>query len=136
MEKIKAMVDWCGRNYASYIEDSRINGVVLSTAKTFAELKQETAQSLAFHIEGCLNDGDTLPDAIRDGKYEIVFEKRISAILHEAQQYTTLAAISRITGIRHAQLSHYANSVSQPRQAQRDRILKGLHEIGASFLAL
>ncbi|MBQ7735865.1 MAG: type II toxin-antitoxin system HicB family antitoxin [Bacteroidales bacterium] len=136
MEHIKVIVDWCGKNYASYISDPRINGVVLSTGKTFEKLKQETEDGLKFHLEGCIADGDPIPEAIRNGDYELVYEKRISAILHEAQAYTTLAAISRVTGIRHAQLSHYANAISQPRPEQRDRIMAGLHQIGNYCLSL
>lgn len=136
MEQIKVTVDWCGKNYASYISDPRIYGVVLSTGKTFEKLKQETEEGLKFHLEGCIADGDPIPESIKKGEYELVYEKRISAILHEAQQYTTLAALSRVTGIRHAQLSHYANAISKPRPEQRDRIVEGLRQIGTSCLAL
>ena len=136
MEQIKVTVDWCGKNYASYINDPRIYGVVLSTGKTFEKLKQETEESLKFHLEGCIADDDPIPEGIKNGDYELVYEKRVSAILHEAQQYTTLAVISRVTGIRHAQLSHYANAVSKPRPEQRERIMEGLRKIGTSCLAL
>jgi len=136
MEQIKVTVDWCGKNYASYINDPRICGVVLSTAKTFEKLQQETEKSLKFHLEGCIADGDPLDESIRNGDYELVYERRVSAILHEAQQFTTLAAISRVTGIRHAQLSHYANAVCKPRPEQRERIIKGIRQIGTSCLEL
>ena len=33
MEKIIVSVDWCGKNYAAYICDERIGGVVLATGK-------------------------------------------------------------------------------------------------------
>jgi len=130
MELIKVTVDWCGKNYAAYIYDTRLGGAILATAKTFEELQQEVEETIHFHIEGCIRDGDILPEEITAGQYELDFEKRISAILHEAQQYTTLSALSRVTGIRHAQLSHYANAVSQPRTPQRERIIEGLHTIG------
>ena len=136
MEQIIVTVDWCGKNYASYINDPRINGTVFSTGKTFDELRKETEEGLKFHIECCIADGDSIPESLAKGDYELVYEKCVSAILHEAQQYTTLAAISRATGIRHAQLSHYANAVSKPRQAQRERIKEGLRQIGTSCLAL
>ena len=136
MEQIIAMVDWCGKNYASYINDPRIGGLVISTGKTYEKLQQETEEGLRFHLEGCLADGDPIPEAIRNGNYELVYEKRMSAILHEAQQYTTLAALSRVTGIKHAQLSHYANAVAQPRPKQRARIVEGLHQIGNRCLSM
>ena len=91
---------------------------------------KETEEGLQFHLEGCINDGDPISEDIKNGNYELVYEKRVSAILHEAQQFTTLAALSRATGIRHAQLSHYANAVSKPRPEQCARIIEGLHTIG------
>ena len=136
MEQIKVLVDWCGKNYASYINDPRIGGVVLSTGKTFEELCHETEEGLQFQLECCIADGDPIPDSIKKGDYELVYEKCVSAILHEAQQFTTLAAISRATGIRHAQLSHYANAVSKPRPKQRERIVEGLRQIGTACLTL
>ena len=130
MEKIIVKVDWCGKNYASYISDPRINGLVISTGRTIEDLRKETEEGLQFHLEGCINDGDPISEDIKNGNYELVYEKRVSAILHEAQQFTTLAALSRATGIRHAQLSHYANAVSKPRPEQCARIIEGLHTIG------
>ena len=136
MVTIKVTVDWYGKNYAAYICDSQIGGAVLVTSKTFIGLQKEAEEGVRFHIEGCLRDGDKLPDAIRKGNYQLDYEKRISALLHEAQQYTTLSALSRVTGIRQAQLSHYANAVSQPRPPQRARIIEGLHKIGEFCLAV
>lgn len=136
MTTIKVLVDWCGKNYAAYIYDTQIGGAVLTTNKTFSGLQKDAIESVRFQIEGCLHDGDQLPDDIKSGNYKLVFEKRISALLHEVQQYTTLSALSRVTGIRQSQLSHYANAVSQPRQVQRNRIIEGLHRIGEYCLTI
>ena len=136
MTTIKVLVDWCGKNYAAYIYDASIGGAVLTTNKTFSGLQKDTIESVRFQIEGCLQDGDQLPDDIKSGNYTLVFEKRISALLHEVQQYTTLSALSRVTGIRQSQLSHYANAVSQPRPMQRSRIIEGLHKIGEYCLTI
>lgn len=130
MKRIKVLVDWCGKNYSAYIYDKQIGGAILTTNKTFVGLQKDTLENVRFHIEGCLKDGDQLSEDIRNGNYTLVFEKRISALLHEVQQYTTLSALSRVTGIRQSQLSHYANAVSQPRPTQRIRIIEGLHKIG------
>ena len=46
MDKIKVMVDWCGKNYAAYICDNKIGGVILSTGKSLKELKQDTEESV------------------------------------------------------------------------------------------
>ena len=113
MEQIKVTVDWCGKNYASYIDDPRICGVVLSTAKTFEKLQHETENSLKFHLEGCIADGDPVAEPIRNGDYELVYERRVSAILHEAQQFTTLAAISRVTGKMREKKRHKPAAIQQ-----------------------
>ena len=137
MEKINALVDWCGKNYAGYITDERINALnIVVTAKTRAELDKELREAVQFHIDGCVEDGDQLPEWAVAGTYEIVVEPRMSALLHEVLMYTTLAALSRATGIKHAQLSHYANAVSQPRPEQRERIIAGMHQIGHACLAI
>ena len=76
MDKIKVMVDWCGKNYAAYICDDRIGGMILSTGKSLKELKQDTEESVRFHIEGCLLDGDPIPESFQKGDYELEYEKR------------------------------------------------------------
>lgn len=136
MEKIIVQVDWCGKNYAGYINDARLGGAVFTTGKTFSDLQSDTVKALQFHIESCLADGDKLPENIAEGKYTLEYEKRISAILHEAQKYTTLAALARVTGMKNAQLSHYANAVTQPKHAQKVRIVNGLKIIGQQCMSL
>ena len=136
MEKISVQVDWCGKNYAGYINDTRLGGIVIATGKTFSDMQDDATKAVQFHIESCIADGDNLPDSIIDGQYTLVFEKRTSAILHEAQQYTTLAALARVTGMKNAQLSHYANALIQPKHAQRERIANGLRLIGQQCMSL
>lgn len=136
MKAVTVLVDWCGSNYAAYISGEEVGGLVTATARTFDDLQRQTAEALRFHVEGCVRDGDVLPDWLVSGDYRLEFEKRFSAVLHDAQQYTTLSVLSRETGIPHAQLSHYVNAVSRPREAQRRRILEGIRTIGAKLAAV
>ena len=46
------------------------------------------------------------------------------------------AALSRVTGINQRLLSHYANGLRNPRPAQRQRIVDGVHEIGRELLSV
>lgn len=41
----------------------------------------------------------------------------------------SFSALQTITGINQKQLAHYASGVSKPRQAQADKIAKGLHKL-------
>ena len=83
-----------------------------------------------------VEDGDQVPEWLASGDYEIVYTLSASALLRNAEFFTTMAAISRATGINQKLLSHYANALKIPRPAQRQRIVDGLHMIGRQFLAV
>lgn len=134
-KKLKVQVGWSGKNFCCELSKD-IGGVVVVTAKTLPKLKEDFEESLRWHIEGCIADGDVLPDYIVSGDYEIDYELDTAAVLREAEQFTTMAAISRVTGINQKLLSHYANMLKIPRPAQRQRIVDGLHAIGRQFLAV
>lgn len=135
MQKLIIKIDWCEKNYSASLVSNEI-GVIIATAKTEAEAKDKFHEALKFHIDGMIADNDTVPSYLSNNEYEFVYEYTLSATLHNIQQYTSLTAISKVTGIKHAQLSHYANAVSRPKQKQKDRIINGLHQIGRECLAV
>lgn len=128
-------VSWTGKNFCCGWTDEAV-GTVVATNKSLAKLKEEFEESLRWHIEGCVADGDELPSCLVEGEYTVEYELDTAALLRDAEQYTTMAAISRASGINAKQLSHYANGLKQPRPMQRERIVKGIHAIGESVLAL
>lgn len=135
MEKLVVKIDWCDKNFGAVI-DQNINGVVCVTNKDFDKLLNELQSSLKMHVEGCVQDGDVLPQWLVDGDYSFEYEYTTSAMLRKAQEFTTLSAISRVSGIKHAQLSHYANAVSRPKPLQRKRITDSLLAISKSIVAV
>ena len=137
MEKINVKVSWEQNNYSACTDDyDNIGGLIIAAGKTIELLKKEFESALKFHIEGCLADGDSLPEWLVNGNYELNFVLETSALLRYAERYTSLAAISRASGINERQLSHYANKRSVPRTQQRERIVEGLHRIGKEFLSV
>ena len=68
------------------------------------------------------------------GEYEFDIELGTSALLRKCEQFTSLAAIARASGISQQQLSHYANGLRSPRPEQRRRIVEGIHRIGKECL--
>ncbi len=134
-KEIKVLVSWSGENFNGGIGDPEI-GAVLVTASTLEDFKKEFEESFDFHIEGLKESGDPIPDYILAGKFNITYDLEATALLKEAEKFTTLAAISRATGINQKQLSHYATGLKQPRPSSRARIIKGLHDIGRMALAL
>ena len=131
---LKVQVRWTGKNYCCGLND--VGGVVIVTNKTLDGLKRDFEEALQFHIEGCEADGDILPEYLVRGDYRIDYELDTAALLRAAENYTTLTAISKVSGINVKQLSHYVNGLKKARRPQRDRIVCGLHELGRHFLAL
>lgn len=135
MEKINVKVEWYDKNFGATFGEE-VPGAVVFTAKTFDELQREARETLEFHIEGMLADGDEVPQWLVDGDYEFVYHyMNTAALVRSVEQYAPLAAISRVTGINQNLLSHYANGIKKPRPQQRQRIIDGIHTIGQRLLA-
>ena len=136
MEKIHVKVDWCDKNYGAVTECEELDGVVAVTNKTYEGLMEDLAAAIAEHVAGCVADGDELPMWLIDGEYEFDIELGTSALLRKCEQFTSLSAISRASGISQQQLSHYANGLRSPRPEQRRRIVEGIHRIGKEMLSV
>ena len=94
MEKIHVKVDWCEKNYAAVTECEALNGLVTVTNKTYEGLMKDLAEAVRFHVEGCTEDGDAMPEWLAAGDYEFDVELGTSALLRKCEQFTSLAAIS------------------------------------------
>jgi hypothetical protein len=70
------------------------------------------------------------------GEYELVFEFDIEALLKYIDGTVTKSAPAKASGINPAQLSHYSSGLKKPRKEQRERIIKGLHQIGQDLLSV
>lgn len=135
-EIIKVFVEWTEKNFSASLSDN-VPGAVVIAAKDITELKREVIETLRFHVEGMLADGDEIPQWLADGDYELEYEYiSAAALIHACEPYATIAALSRATGINQRQLSHYANGLRNPRPEQRKRIVEGLHSIGRELLSV
>lgn len=128
-------ISWSDKNYCCGWGFEGV-GAILCTNKTIEGIKQDFEESLRFHIEAMIEDGESVPEWLAVGDYEIEYTLSAAALLRNAELFTTMAAISRATGINQKLLSHYANAIKIPRPAQRQRIVDGLHMIGRQFLAV
>lgn len=134
-KKINLTVSWTGDNFCCLWDDGH-DGVVLVTAKSFQKLKDDFKESLRLHIQGCVDDGDIFPDYLVNGDYDIEYNLDAAALIRNAETFTTMSAISRISGINQKQLSHYANGVKHPRPLQIAKIKDALATIGTQLLAM
>ena len=135
METIIVNVCWCDHNFGASLGEN-VPGSVVVAAKTYDELVKEVKESLKFHIEGILADGDDVPQWLRDGDYEFEYHLDAAAILQICAPYASIAAISRVSGINKHQLSHYANGLKKPRPEQRKRIIDSIHKIGQELISV
>ncbi|MBO7138480.1 MAG: CopG family transcriptional regulator [Bacteroidaceae bacterium] len=134
MEKVRVDVQWCDKNFGASFGEN-VPGAVAFTAKTFEELMQEAEETLRFHVEGMIEDGDEVPQWLREGDYELEYNYvDVATMLRACESYASLAAISRATGINQNQLSHYATGLKRPRPLQRKRIVDGIHYIGKRLM--
>lgn len=132
---VKVDITWTEKNYCCGWGFEGV-GAILCTNKTIDGIKHDFEESLRFHIEGLIEDGDEVPQWLIDGDYTIEYTLSAAAMLREAERFTTMAAISRATGINPKLLSHYANGIKRPRPLQLQRIKDALCVIGAQLLNL
>lgn len=135
METIKVEISWEDKNYCCGWGCPDF-GVVMCTNKNLEGLKADFEAAVKAQAEDMTAEGETLPKWLAEGDYQFDYTLAVSALLRQAERFTTMAVISRVTGINQKQLSHYANALKIPREAQRERIINGLHAIGRQFLAV
>jgi len=117
-------------NYSAYLE--QLPGCV-STAPTFAELKQNISEAIEFHIEGMREDGEIVPFG---QDYELVYRFDPESLLQHYNGIFTHAALQRLTGINQRQLQRYASGASKPRDRQAKKISTAMHHLGKELLAV
>ena len=136
MEKIQVKIGWSGKNYSCIADNKALNGIVVVTNKTLDGLKKDFIESLQFHIEGCLQDGDILPEWITSGQYELNYILETSALIHSLDGILTRSAIARVSGINEKQIGHYASGHRTPRPQQRIKIINGIHAISRELASV
>ena len=72
MEKIIVNVAWCDKNFGGSL-GSNVPGAVVFTAPTFEALQKEAKESLEFHVEGLMENGEDIPAWLKNGDYEFVY---------------------------------------------------------------
>lgn len=73
MEKITVSYSRCGKNLGATFSDN-VPGAVVFTAHTLTDLKKTAKETLEFHIAGMIEDGETIPDWLKNGDYELVYK--------------------------------------------------------------
>ena len=136
MGKINVSIGWSGKNYCAGAQGDELNGVVAVTHKTLEGVKEGFESALQFHIEGCLQDGDILPEWLTTGQYELSYILETSALIHSLDGILTRSTIARVSGINERQIGHYASGHRTPRPQQREKIINGIHAISRELASV
>jgi len=136
MDKIQVKIGWSGNNYSCVADDPALNGIVVTTNKTLEGLKKDFVEGLKFHIEGCRQDNDVLPEWLVSGRYEIDYMLETSALIHSLDGVLTRSAIARVSGINEKLIGHYASGYRNPRPKQREKIINGIHTISRELASV
>ena len=131
MESIKVKIDWCDKNFAAVTDDERLNGMVIVTASSYDKLMSDLRDAISEHVAN-----EDVSEWLKAGEYDFDEELGTAALIRRCEQFTTLAAISRASGINQTLLTHYATGLKVPREKQRERIVAGLHHIGQIFMSI
>lgn len=132
MAKIGILVDYTD-SYAARPVNEDI--ACVSTGRTLEEMKRNMDEALHFHVEGMLQEGDSVPDEFK-GEWEYDWQLSARALLHHTEGLVSKAAISRATGINQQQLTHYSTGYRTPRPAMRKRIVDGIHAIAKQLFSI
>ena len=132
MEKVTVVIERAENNFSAYVQD--VDGII-ATGESIDEIKSSIINAIEEYKSACKDLGLEVPTELR-GDYEIAFELDIQSFLMIYQGIFTKSGLEKLTGINQKQLWHYANGVTKPRQAQRQKIESALHRLGNELLSL
>lgn len=122
---IKVLITWTGNNFGAASED--VLGCV-ATADSLNEVRSAYESALRFHVEGMIEDGDIIPEELQ-GDLVFSFSLSAQAKLKYLNNFVTMTALSKATGINKRQLGHYIQGVKKPRLEQINKITIGIKSI-------
>lgn len=136
MERLHIIVDWCDKNFALATKEDILDGSIVCTHSSYKGLIDAFNFSVHESVEYAKEHGKQVPEWLENGEYELDIEFTAAALIRKAEEYTSLSAISKVSGINLQQLSHYANGFRCPRPDKVVRIREAVHKIGQDLLAI
>lgn len=130
METITIIVEKTTDYYDAYAENCE---GVYGAGETVEAAKNDVLKGLELLIES--REKKELPKILQD-KYNIVFKYDTQSFLNYYNKIFTNVALERLTGINQKLLHHYSSGLKKPREIQREKIEKALHNLGNELLAV
>lgn len=132
MKKVTVVIERAENNFSAYVRE--VDGIT-ATGQTIDEIKTSVIEAIDEYISSCKEFNLKVPEELK-GNYEIAFELDIQSFLSIYQGIFTKSGLEKLTGINQKQLWHYANGMSKPRQAQKQKIESALHRLGSELISL
>ena len=132
MRKITVVIERAENNFSAYVRE--VDGIS-ATGQSMDEIKTSVIEAIGEYITACNELGLEVPQELQD-EYEITFDLDIQSLLMIYEGIFTKSGLEKLTGINQKQLWHYANGISKPRQAQRQKIESALHRLGSELISL
>ena len=129
MKKVKILIE---KNEDGYHAHSTNVPSIYGYGETLNECKENILDciDLARKLEG--NNKFTYAD----GEYQLIYNFDIVSLLDNYKGVISNAGFERLTGINQKQMHHYATGMTKPREAQKKKIVDGLHKLGQELLAI
>ncbi len=134
-KQILVNVSWSGKNFSASL-DENIPGAIVVTNKNYNALIDDLEDTLDFHIEGMVEDGEKVADWLLKKEYTFKYKLTTAALLQLYSNFTSYKAIAKESGINEQLISHYANDLKKPRPKQKEKIIEGLQRIGRKLMGV
>lgn len=131
MEMKKIIMTICAseNSFGAYSENYE---GIWAAGDTVEECKEDVAKAIELIKENLPED--QWPEAIK-GEYEIEWRYDTESFMYYYGSLMSLSGMERITGINQKQLWAYMHGRRKPRQAQRERIIKAMHDFAKELSA-
>jgi len=129
MKIIKIIIEKNNDGFWAYSENET---GIYGGGETIQECKQDVLDGIETLKE---LDGDN-KFKYNDDEYKLVYKFDTESLLNYYKGILSNPAIERLTGINQKLIHQYSTGLKKPREAQRKKIEKGLHELGRELLAI
>jgi len=129
MKTIKIIIEKNDDGFWAYSENEKR---IVGGGETIQECKQDVLDCIETLKE---LDGEN-KFKYKDSEYELVYKFDTESLLNYYKGILSNPAIEKLTGINQKLIHQYSTGLKKPREAQRKKIEKGLHELGKELLAI
>lgn len=129
MKKLKIVIEKSSDSYGAYAEN--VSGI-FGAGDTVENCKQ----SILDAIETIKSFDENQIPSILKGDYKIVYRFDTESLLNYYKGVLSNPAFEKLTGINQKLIHQYSTGLKKPREAQRKKIEKGLHDLGKELLEI